>query len=220
LKPSRRGRVSESIAYRVLEERGYRVVDTRVRVRVGGVEVAEVDALAIGPDGALYAVEVKAGRLDVGGVRQAYSNAVLLNARPLVVCKGFADEAAEKLAERLGVRVIELSDLFLVDPEELATVVRAALAERLAELLSMLADPPRMSREDEQLLEAIADTCTIHDAAARLGSSVEAVARRLSELRRKGVLPATGSYRELRAVARLAVASARLHRRLCGTPTS
>jgi len=221
LKPSRRGRVSESIACRVLEEMGYKVIDRRVRVRVEGVEVAEVDALAIGPDGALYAVEVKAGRLDVGGVRQAYSNAVLLNAKPLVVCKGFADEAAEKLAERLGVRVVELSDVFLVDPEELAVVVRSAVAGQLAELLSILADPPRLGERDERLLEAIASTSTIQEAAGVLGASVEAVARGLAELRRRGVIPPTGSYAELRSVAKLVIAARRLQERLrCSTPSN
>jgi len=111
----------------LLEELGFKVLETRHRVIVNGVEIGEVDVVAEDGEGTRWAVEVKAGKLDVNGIRQAYVNAVVLGLKPMVVCKGFADDAARQLAELLGVRVIQLSDVFLVEDEELELVVKEAV---------------------------------------------------------------------------------------------
>ncbi len=208
----RRWASSERIAVRVLEELGYKVLELRKRVRMHGIDVAEVDAVALGPDGQLYAVEIKAGRLDVTGVRQAYANAVLIGARPLVVCKGFADESARVMAERLGVKVIQLSDVFLVDAEELEDTVRTALYEAVLDVVRVLLDPSyRVKPEHIELLEAVAEEPTILDAARRLGLDVKELAERLSELRRRGYIPRWArSWDAVRAVAQLLRARARL----------
>ncbi len=208
----KRWTASEKIALRLLEEQGYIILETHKRIRIGGVEVAEIDALAKGPDGETYVVEVKAGRLDVTGVRQAYTNAVLLGARPLVVCKGYADESAKTLAEKLGVKVVKLEDIFLTDPEELEYVVETAIEEALHGVLRILLDPSiRLKPETYHVLKAIAEEDTIQDAAHRIGRSVEYVAQVLDELRRQGILPRKlRRYNTLRGIARLLIYRARL----------
>ncbi len=175
---------SERVAFRILEERGYRILETHRRVVIDGVEVAEVDAVAEGSDGEIYAVEVKAGRLDVNGVRQAYVNALVLNAKPLVVCKGYADEAAEKLAEKLGVEVLALEDVFLVDAEELESLVYGAVVDASAEVLRILLDPSiRVPRDYFTALKALASSPTLLDAAKKLNTSVKELKPVLEYLR-------------------------------------
>lgn len=201
---------SERIAFRLLEERGYKILETHKRVIIDGVEVGEVDAVAEGPDGQLYVVEVKAGRLDVHGVRQVYSNAVLLDARPLVVCKGFADESARVLAEKLGVEVIELEDIFLVDAEELEDIVYGAVMEAVAEAARLLLDPSiRVKPEQVELLRAVAEAPTIAEAASMLGKSVREVAGVLEWLRRLTPLARRG-YRGARLAAAILLQRSRL----------
>jgi predicted RecB family endonuclease len=108
----RRWLSSERIAQEVLETIGFKILETRKKIILNDIEIGEVDAIAVDDKGTLYAVEVKAGKADITGVRQAYINALLLNAKPVIVCKGFADDAAKELAEKLGVQVIQLSDVF------------------------------------------------------------------------------------------------------------
>ncbi|ABM79917.1 Endonuclease of RecB family [Hyperthermus butylicus DSM 5456] len=197
----KRWHASERIAFRLLEEQGYEILEVHKRVRIEGVEVAEVDAVARGPDGELYAVEVKAGRLDVHGVRQAYSNAILLNAKPLVICKGFADEAAEKLAEKLGVKVIALEDVFLVDSEELEDLVYHAVYDAVAEVVRLLfSEEVRVKPELLPYLRAIALKPTIQEAASYLSKPLSDVVRVVEFLRRLSPLARRG-YRYVRLTA-------------------
>ena len=51
---------------------------SRYRIYRNGVEVGEIDILAVDGNGNTYAVEVKAGKIDISGVRQAYTNAKLI----------------------------------------------------------------------------------------------------------------------------------------------
>ncbi|HIP85046.1 MAG TPA: recombinase RecB [Pyrodictium sp.] len=186
---SRRGRASEDIAFRFLEEFGYRVIETRKRVVVDGVEVGEVDAIAVDGEGVKWAVEVKAGALDVNDVRQAFVNAMLVGAKPLIVCRGYANEAARKVAEKLGVKVIVLSDWFLVDSVELALVVESVFERVLERFLKQIVSAGSRVREDDvKLLRVLAESSSIVDAAERLGAGVEDVARLLASLRERGVL--------------------------------
>lgn len=203
MKSRRVWRASEAIASSLLEEMGYRVRGRRVKVEVSGVEVGEVDIIAE-KDGVIYAVEVKAGALDVSGVRQAYVNAKLLGARPLVVARGFSDESAKALAERLGVEVIVLPDSLPITPEEVHEAVRQAVLEAMEELVSRLFDCPSLSPEEAEVLEAVAASDSILDAAERLGVTVDELAARLGSLRKRGIL-AHGSYKRLRVQAGLAL---------------
>ncbi|GAB6148165.1 restriction endonuclease [Stetteria hydrogenophila] len=201
MKPGRVARASEAIAASLLEDMGFRVKGVRVKVEVSGVEVGEVDILAE-KGGETYAVEVKAGALDVSGVRQAYVNAQLLGAKPLVVARGLADDSARVLAERLGVEVITLPDSLPLTPEEVHEAVKHAVLEALEELASRLFNCPTLTREEAETLEAVAASETIKEAGERLGVTVEDLAGRLGSLRRRGILQG-GSYKRLRVQASL-----------------
>jgi predicted RecB family endonuclease len=184
LKPSRRWTASERIAMRLLEERGFKIIDLHKRIRINGVDVGEVDILAEGPNGQLYAVEVKAGKVNVQGIRQAYTNAKLLNAKPLIICKGFSDEAAAMTARELGVEVITLEDLFLVEPEELEDIVYHAVMDAVAETVKLILSPQvKIKAEYIPLLRAIAETPTIHEAAKRAAVPLDKIIEVLKYLR-------------------------------------
>ncbi len=204
LSGKRRWYASERIAFKLLEETGYRIVETHKKIIVDGVEVGEVDAIALGPDNEYYAVEVKAGRLDVHGVRQVVSNAMLLGMKPLAICKGFADDAAKKVAEKLGVKVIELSDVFLVDAEELEEIVYGAALEAFSETLRILIDPGiKVSITYLDYLKSIARSDNLHDAAARLNKDVKDLLPLLSWLRSLSPIARRGGYKSIRLVASL-----------------
>ena len=186
MKPKIKGISIENIAEEVLTRRGYRIVGKRYRIKVEGVDIAEVDILAE-KDGERYAVEVKAGRVSVTDLRQVYANAVLLKAKPLIVCRDFSDEAARKTAELLGVEVLFLPEfLVFVTPEELVYSVKSAVKEVLLELLT----PPQveLSSEDVRVLKAIAEADSFRDAAVKLGMEISELGRRVAELRKKRVL--------------------------------
>jgi len=209
-----RWRSSERIAAGVLESAGFRILEEHARLTVGGVEVGEVDLVAE-RDGRRYAVEVKAGRLDVGGVRQAYVNARLMGAEPLVVCRGFSDSSAEALARELGVEVLVTSDLFLVEPEELESVLREVLYDALEELASLLASDAALSEDDARILRAVAEAEDLSEAAGRLGVGVGDLARALDGMRSRGVLPRWArKYGSLRLAAGVILARDRVRRAL------
>jgi predicted RecB family endonuclease len=203
----RRWLSSERIAQAVLRELGFEVLEVRKKIVLNGVEVGEADAVVRDQSGEVYAVEVKAGRLDVGGVRQAYVNAVLLGAKPMVVCKGFADDAAAELAEKLGVRVLQLSDVFLVESEELYVVVKEVVEEALVEYFELFYGfEPQLKPEHYSILEAIYRSSTLEEAAERLGMSADELAKKLGELRKQGILPKwADKYATIRRVARLLI---------------
>ncbi|MEM1644459.1 MAG: restriction endonuclease [Ignisphaera sp.] len=198
---------SEKIAQEVLENLGFKVIETRKKVILNNVEVGEIDAIAVDENGDTYAVEVKAGKADITGIRQAYINALLLNAKPIIVCKGFADDAAKELAEKLGVRVIQLSDLFLVESEELNIIVREVIEETLTEYLELFYSfSPSIKPEHLEILQAIHATSTIEDAAEKLGLDVASFMKKVDELRKLGVIPKWAKkYMSIKRVAQLLI---------------
>ncbi|MEL9997267.1 MAG: hypothetical protein QXH99_02070 [Sulfolobales archaeon] len=201
----RRGVASEYIAVGVLGELGYKVLETGKKVVINDVEVGEVDVVVEDGSGERYAVEVKAGRVDVGGVRQAYINALVLGLKPMVVCKGFADDAARELAERLNVKVIQLSDIFLVESEEIYTIVREVVEEVLTEYFELFYGyTVQLRQEHYELLSAIYSSTTIEEAAEKLGIDVPTLAKRIDELRRQGIIPRWAvKYGSVRRVAQI-----------------
>jgi len=202
--PGRRAwRASEEYAARILEEMGYKILGYHVPVRVEGVDVSEVDILAE-KDGEKYAVEVKAGSLDVAGVRQAYVNAVLLGAKPLIIARG-ADEPARAVAERLGVELILLPDLLVAGFDDLREAVREALEAAVDSLLDYVARCREAGPEDLQVMAALASSDTFSDAAARLGVDEAGLARMIAGLRRRGLLP-SGPFRRLRLASKMILA--------------
>lgn len=190
LSSAQRWHSSERIAQRLLEEMGFTILEAHRKIVVNNVEVGEVDIIARDSEGNTYAVEVKAGKLDVTGLRQAYVNAILLGMKPLVVCKGFADNAARELADRLGVKVIQLSDVFLVENEELEIVVREAVEDAFSSFFELILEPPPALREDQKrIIETLAYTPSLHDAASRLDIPLETLLKSIDELRSRGVIP-------------------------------
>ena len=144
-----RGAASERIAEEILKALGFEVLGRRTPVKIRDKVVAEVD-LVVKPPGKPYAVEVKAGKVDVGSVRQAYANAKALGLEPMVVGSGWANEEARLLAEKLGVKYLMFQDLFVADKEELYVAVKSAIMDVLAKFVLSL-EP---SEEACELLEA------------------------------------------------------------------
>lgn len=178
MKPRVRGLVLEKIAREVLEGLGFEILEERKRAEVGGVEVAEVDMVAR-RGSELYAVEVKAGRVSVADVRQAYANAALLGAKPLLVCRGIADKSAAVLAEELGVEVLRLSDYVMIStPEEVRSLMLEAVVEALAGLLESVLEGLE-SDIDPRVLEAVIESRSLSEASARARMEPRELAARL-----------------------------------------
>jgi predicted RecB family endonuclease len=209
LKPRTRGKASEEIALAVLREMGFKVVEKRKRVIIDGVEVAEVDGI-VEKDGERYAVEIKAGPADVSTIRYAYANAKILGLKPLVVARGFSNEAAKVVAQKLGVNVIELSDLFLVNGEELYVIVKNAVREALYEVLLDLFNCKDVNNKDREILKAIAFGESFIDTANALGTSVEELAEKVADLKRRGIIRASGGFENLRLEALIKLLCIRL----------
>ena len=200
-----RWRSSERIAFRTLEDMGFEILETHKRLTIDGVDVAEVDAVARGPDGEMYAVEVKAGRIDVTAVRQAYSNAALLGYKPLIVGRGFADEAAELTARKLGVRVVLLPDAFLTDIDELEKSVEEAIWTILERVFEAVDAASSLRPEDYRLLSALAESESLSQLAEKLGVGEREAARLLASARKKGIIPrGLRGFTALRGYAKLA----------------
>ncbi len=196
-------RASEALAAWLLEELGFKVVETHRRIIVDGVDVGEIDIVAE-RSGTLYAVEVKAGQADVGSVRQAYVNAVAAGMKPLIVARG-VDESARKLAEKLGVEIIVASDIVYAGADEVREIVREAVADALLAIASTIYHCTKLTTYEEETLKAVAESHSITEAAEKLGVSIGELGRKLDELRKKGVLPRDKSYKNLRASAMLAL---------------
>ncbi|ABL87839.1 conserved hypothetical protein [Pyrobaculum islandicum DSM 4184] len=109
---------------------------TRYKIYRNGVEVGEIDILATDENGNTYAIEVKAGRVDISGIRQAYINAKLIGAKPLIIARGYADENARQLAKELGVEVVLLPDYVFLSIDDLYTVFTNAFARFLTTVVT------------------------------------------------------------------------------------
>lgn len=119
----------------LLVDLGYSILGSRVKIESGGVEVGEVDLLVSDAAGTKYAVEVKAGRIDVSGVRQAYVNSVVLGVKPMIVARGFSNDSASQLANELGVRVINLAESVVLGIDELRLAIMDSLYQFTLELM-------------------------------------------------------------------------------------
>lgn len=201
---SRKWRSSELIALEYLEKQGFRIEETRKKIKIEGVEIGEVDAIAISPSGEKYAVEIKAGRVDVAGIRQAYVNALLLGLKPLIVAKGYADDSAMMLARELDVKVIELGDQYIVDSEELEIIVESAIYGLLRKILGVVTSNEPIPPQDYTVIEALAGSRDIKEFADSLKTTVENAMRQVRRIQSKGILPEdTKSYYELKMYAQI-----------------
>ncbi|MCE4603534.1 MAG: restriction endonuclease [Aeropyrum sp.] len=196
-------RNSEEIAARILEKAGFSVVDFHVPVIEEGIEVGEIDIVAK-KDGEEYAIEVKAGMADINAVRQAYVNAVIAGLKPMIIARG-ADEAARKLAEKLGVSLIVLPDVVVSSTDDIKEIVEEAVEQALTDLLEPLLRCREIGDEDRKVLEALAmSQGGFRNAAEYLGLSVEEFAKRVERLRKSGLLP-KGSSKKMRIAALVAL---------------
>ncbi len=180
---------------------GYRILETNKMVSIDQAEAFEVDILALDPEGEEYCVEVKAGRAGVSDIRQVYADSEVLGLKPLLVCKGFANEAAEAMARELGVKVVRLSEHFLLlEPEELEVIVRTALMDVLNEY-GFYPLPPweKIKDEDWDVIEEIARSESFEEAAQLLHLGVEELGHRIGALREASIFPQGGqSFTELK----------------------
>ena len=201
ISPKTKWRTSERIALQILESLGYNIVDTHYRVSITGIEIAEIDAIAVDRStGDKYAVEIKAGRIDVNGIRQAFVNAILVGAKPLIVCRGYADEAARILAEKLNVRVIELSDQFLVDADELENIIKTAIDEVIEKYIDLLFEPiHKLKPQYYEIARAIAYSRNIVEASEKLGLDIKGLVKKINELKENNIIPRNlKTYKEVK----------------------
>jgi len=203
MKPKLRGVTVEKIAKLLLEEEGFTVIEERKRVKRNDIDVAEIDLLAK-KNGEVYAVEVKAGRVSVTDLRQVYTNAKLVEARPIIICRGYADKAAEELAKALNVEVLFLSDyLIFLEPEELVNIVERTLTKLLIRILE-----PQLhvfNEEEFKLLQSIAYCKDFPDLVRKTGISARELRELINSLKLKGFENDPKNYDILRLQALVAM---------------
>ncbi len=202
--PKTRGRSSERIARGILEKLGYKILETNKTIVLDQSEAFEVDILAISPEGEKYCVEVKAGKAGVSDVRKVYADSKILGLEPMLICKGFSDEAAEAVAKKLGVKMIELSEYYiLLEPEELEVVVRTAMQDVLREYgFYPLPSWETIGKNEWKVIEALAQSESFKEAAKILNLSVEELGKEIGVLRNSGLFPRTGqNFKNLRRYA-------------------
>ena len=193
-KPRVKGMSSERIARSVLERLGYHILEANKKVVLGNAEVFEVDIIAVSPEGDKYCVEVKAGRAGVSDIRQVFADSEILGLKPMLVCKGFADEPAEMVSKELGVKMIKLSEYYvLLEPEELEVIVRSAVRDVLNEYgFYPLPFWEEISEEDWSVIKGVSEAFSFKEAAQNLDLSSEELGHRIGYLRKRGIFPEKG----------------------------
>lgn len=194
-----KGLSSERIAKRLLESRGFHILSTKHIIKEGKEKVAEVDILAEDSHGERYAVEVKAGKGDINSIRQAFANAKLCGYKPLLICKGYADDAARKAAVKLDVKVVELSEYYLLlEPEELESIIKKCV-EEVFETHGFLPYSAEVDDRDRKLLKAISTAKNFDEAAEQLNMKQKDFGKKIEDLTTRGILPKRSlSFRDLK----------------------
>lgn len=204
INPRNKGKSSERIAEGILKKRGFTILERNKIVEKKGEEAFEVDIIARTPKGEKCCIEVKAGEASVSDVRHAFANSKMLNCRPLIISKGFSNKSAETVAEELEVQIINLSDAYLTEPEELEILVRSALQDVLVDF-GFYPLPPRerISNDEMNLISTIAYSESFASITAELKVSKGELGKKIGELRKKGILPQRSqSFTELQKFAR------------------
>ncbi len=194
-----KGLSSERIAKRLLESRGFHILSTKHAIMEGKQKVAEVDILAEDSNGDRYAVEVKSGKGDLNSIRQTYGNAQLSGYKPMLICKQFADDAARKVASKFHVKVIELSEYYLLlEPEELESIVKKCV-EEVFETHGFLPYSAEIDVKDRKLLRAISVSKDLDEVTKKLNIDRKEFGKKINDLTRRGILPARSlSFRDLK----------------------
>ncbi|MEM3575940.1 MAG: YraN family protein [Thermoproteota archaeon] len=171
----KKGLSTEDIAISILESLGYSVLERRKQVVVNNVNVAEIDIVARDQEGNLLAIEVKSGKASVTDIRQVFSNSKLINAKPLLICKGFSDSSAISLASELGISYLLLPEYYLFTFEDFKEIAKEIIYEVLSIYLSL--EVNSISEEDKKIVDAIANSNTFTEAALKLNTSEENLRR-------------------------------------------
>ncbi|MEM2153942.1 MAG: YraN family protein [Nitrososphaeria archaeon] len=201
---SRRGISSERIAKSILKKMGFQILEKNKKVVLNGTQVFEVDLIAKDPSGDVYCVEVKAGRIGISDIRQAYANSMVLGLKPLIICKGYADKATEVLAEELKVKVFLFPDYYcLIEPEDLDYIVREAVRDVLEEYgLVSLSVLENITKRELKILKTFSEKKTFEDCAKSLNIDLEKLGEQISLMREKGLLRKTEGYEGIRRQAK------------------
>ena len=194
-----KGVSSERIAKRLLESRGFQILSTNYRIMEGEEKVAQVDILAEDSNGKIYAIEVKAGKGDVSSIRHAYANAKLCAYKPMLICKGYADDAARKAASKLNVKVVELSEYYLLlEPEELESIIKKCV-EEVFETHGFLPYSAEVDKNDKLILKAISTAQDFDEVAKKLNLNRKELSKKIEDLTIRGILPNRSlSFRDLK----------------------
>jgi len=185
-----KGISAERIARYILEKMGFKIIKTSERFKVDEVEIAEVDYIAESPEGEKYVVEVKAGDIDVSTIRNSYANAQILKMKPLIIGRGFSNEAAKKIAESLGVKVLQMSDFFiLLDPTELEIIVRGIMTDVLNEYGFGPIYPAELDENELEFLITLSKSKDIQEFLNKTKMTNKDFGRFISTLKKKGILP-------------------------------
>jgi len=176
----KKGLSAEEVATSILENLGYLILERRKQVVSGGVKVAEIDLVVKDPEGSVFAVEVKSGKASVTDVRQVYSNSKLIEAKPLLVCKGFSDSSAISLASELNVRYLLMPEYYLFTLEDFKEVAKEIVYDLLTLYLSP--DINNLTEEDIKVVEAVSGSNSFSEAAGKLDITEEELGRKISNL--------------------------------------
>jgi len=200
------GLLVEDLAEGLLVRLGYVIRERRKKIVFEGVEVAEIDYL-VEKGGEEYAVEVKAGRVSVNDIRQVYTNSVLVNAKPMIIARGYSNASAKIAAEKLNVEVLILDEyLQIVSVDDLAAMLESVILSTLSNLF--LAGSNLPENVDENVLAAIARAKNYEELKTRLESPDKVI----GELRKLGVFTLSGDFNVLRVQAEIALQKLRLHK--------
>jgi len=134
-----------------------------------------------------------------------YTNSVLVNARPMIIARGYSNASAKVTAEKLGVEVLILDEyLQIVSIDELSAILGSVILSTLSKLL--LAGSSLPENIDEEALSAIASSKTYEELKAKLKNPNKII----SEFRKLGVFTLSGDFNVLRVQAEIALQKLRL----------
>jgi len=167
----KKGLNTEDIAISILESLGYSILERRKQIVINNVKVAEIDIVAKDQEGNLLAVEVKSGKASVTDIRQVFSNSKLINAKPLLICKGFSDSSAISLASELEIPYLLLPEYYLFTFEDFKEIAKEVVYDLLSLYLSL--EVSSISEEGRKIIKAIAASNNFTEAATKLNTSEE-----------------------------------------------
>lgn len=186
MKTRKRGISAERIARRMLESKGFSIIETNYKINSKGENIAEIDIIAE-KDGERYAVEVKSGKASLTSVRQAYANAKLAGYKPLLICKK-SDDAIKEASKKLNVEIMEISEYYLLlEPEELESIVKKCMEDVMEEygfLPSLSID-----KDTYKFFKGIANSQDFEDAKKILKMNDKEFRNKISQLKKQGMLP-------------------------------